>query len=216
MKEFTVNPTVNYPRTARSIFSGDAKRLSRTFERIRSDKKLANVVKINEGLNTLYSKRINLDKKDGDGYWEFLQLSEELFVIATDCQYPQTHAETVVGEGLLEFHFKVSGELLMEWDNGRQLSVRGPSLLIWNQPEGHDMREWVRGGAWESSLTLYCKPELFTGRFKNLSKRFPPIIQSFISGSNDRIEFEIIPLNPAIGFSITNLLRSNFSEDIHL
>ena len=216
MKEFTINPDVDYPRIARNILSNDKKLLSVTFERIRSDKNLPNVFKINEGHNTLYSTRINLDEKDGFGYWEFLQLSDDLFVIAVDCQYPQTHTETVLGEGFLEFHFKVSGELLMEWKNGKKLSVRGPSLLIWKQPGGHEITEWTRGGAWESSLTLYCKPKLFTDRFKNLSKNFPPIIKSFICGSNDHIEFEVIPLNPALAFSITNLLRSNFSEDIHL
>ena len=213
---FSVNTDVDYPRTARTVLSGNEKSLSKTFELIRSDKNLSNVITVKDHENTLYSARINLDAQEGIGYWEFLQLTEDLYVIATDCQYHKTHAETVLGEDFLEFHFKVSGELLMELGEGSKLSIRGPSLLIWKQPVGCNIREWIKGGARESSLTLYSKPSLFTKRLGMTPGQLPRIVESFISGENKTIEYEVIPLNPALGFSITNLLRSDFTGNFHL
>ena len=216
VNEFSVNTAVDYPRTARTVLSGNEKSLSKTFELIRSDKNLSNVVTVKDHENTLYSTRINLDAEEGIGYWEFLHLSEDLYVIATDCQYHKTHAETVLGEDFLEFHFKVSGELLIDLGEESKLSIRGPSLLIWKQPVGANIREWIKGGARESSLTLYCKPSLFTKRLGMTSGQLPRIVESFISGENKTIEYEVIPLNPALGFSITNLLRSDFTGNFHL
>ncbi len=216
MNEFSVNTAVDYPRTARTVLSGNEKSLSKTFELIRSDNKLLTIVKVNDNENTLYSTRINLVAEEGIGYWEFLQLSEDLYVIATDCQYHNTHAETVLGEDFLEFHFKVSGELLMELGEEEKLSIRGPSLLIWKQPAGCNIKEWIKGGTRESSLTLYCKPSLFTTRLGMTPGQLPRIVESFINGENKAIEHEVIPLNPALGFSITNLLRSDFTDNFHL
>ena len=216
MEEFSVNTAVDYPRTARTVLSGNEKSLSKTFEFIRSKQNKSNIVKLKDQQTTLYSARINLDPEEGVGYWEFLQLSDDLYVIATDCQYFKTHAETVIGEDFLEFHFKVSGELLMEITEESKLSIRGPSLLIWKQPTGCNIREWIKGGARESSLTLYCKPNLFIDRLGLKPEQLPRIVESFIKGDNKSIEHEVIPLNPALGFSIINLLRSNFGDSFHL
>ena len=114
MNEFSVNTAVDYPRTARTILGGNERSLSKTFELIVSDNELLDIVKVNDDKDILYCARINLDAEEGTGYWEFLQLSDDLYVITTDFQYHNTHAETVLGEDFLEFHFKVSGELLME------------------------------------------------------------------------------------------------------
>ena len=184
MDEFLVNPAADYPRTARTVLSGNEKSLTKTFERIRSEKDLANVVKITDQQNILYSARINLDVEEGTGYWEFVQLSEELYIIATDCQYFNTHAETILGEDFLEFHFKVSGELLMELSDDLKISIRGPSLLIYKQPKECIVKEWIMGGARESSLTLYCKKSLFTDKLGMSSNQLPGIVESFISGKN--------------------------------
>lgn len=216
MEELLINTAFDYPRTARTVLSGTEKSLTKTFERIRSEKDLANVVKVRDQQDILYSARINLDAEEGTGYWEFIQLSEDLYIIATDCQYFNTHAETVLGEDFLEFHFKVSGELLMELSEDSKISIRGPSLLIYKQPKGSVVKEWIMGGARESSLTLYCKPSLFTERLGMSAAQLPEIVESFVNGKNNSIEYEIIPLNPALGFSITNLLRSNFNDKFHL
>jgi len=216
MDELLVNTSVDYPRTARTVLSGNERSLTKTFERIRTEKDLANVVKVADQQNILYSARVNLDAEEGTGYWEFVQLSEDLYIIATDCQYFSTHAETVLGEDFLEFHFKVSGELLMELSDDLKISIRGPSLLIYKQPKGCVIKEWIIGDTRESSLTLYCKKSLFTDRLGMSPAQLPGIVESFINGKNKSIEYKIIPLNPALGFSITNLLRSNFSDKFHL
>ena len=54
---------------------------------------------------------------------------------------------------------------------------------------------------------------------KNLrldKSQLPRIVRSYIEGKNKNIEYEIIPLNPALAFSITSLLRSPFTDDFHV
>ena len=216
MSNFSVNTAQEYPKTSRTVLSGNNKSLVSTFERIRSDSGDSNVVKVKDEENVLYSARVNLDAEEGSGYWEFIQVSDDLYIIAADYQYIDTRSESVLGEDFLEFHFKVSGELLLEVSDGETLSVRGPSLLIWKQPSGCNIREWMKGGVRESSLTLYCKPRLFTERLGFSPEQLPSIVQSFVEGKNSSIEYDVIPLNPALGFSITNLLRSNMGDKFHL
>ncbi len=208
MREIRINTDKSYSASARTILSGDSKSLDKTFERIRSGKGLPDITRVEDNDNVIYSNRLNLAPQEGSGYWEFTHLSHELYLIATDFQYRETRVETVLGEGFLEFHFKVSGELLLELDAENRLSVRGPSLLIWKQPAGITCKEWIVGGAHESSFTLYCKPGLFLNQLGIDRKRLPGIISSFLDRKNEVIEYEIISLNPAMAFSITDVAQT--------
>lgn len=212
MHSVVVDTGIPYARTARTVLSGSDQSLEKTFELIRSGQGQPGDFKVDENANTLYATRIDLDPQDGLGYWQFLQLSSNLYVIMTNCRYHQTRAESVMGEGFLELHFKVSGELLLELTEKETLSVRGPSLLIWNQPRGCNIREWIKGGARESSLTLYCKPELFTHELGLDARNLPPVIASFLADVGTSIEYDVIPLNPALGFSISNLMRPTLTD----
>ncbi len=216
MQEIRINTEKSYPSSARTLLSGDSNSLVKTFECIRSGKRAPAVTQVEDNDNVIYSSRLPLAPEEGYGYWEFIHLSPDLYLIATDFQYRETRVETVLGEGFLEFHFKVTGELLLELDAENRLSVRGPSLLIWNQPPGLSCKEWIVGGAHESSFTLYCKPALFLRQLGIDRKVMPGIISAFLDGKNDRIEYEIINLNPALAFSITSFLRSDFTSRFHL
>ena len=216
MQEIRLNTDAIYPSSARTVLSGDSKSLAKTFERIRSGMGIPGITRVEDNDNVIYSNRINLAPEEGSGYWEFIRLSNDLYLIATDFQYRETRVEIILGEGFLEFHFKVSGELLLELDSEKKLSVRGPSLLIWHQPPGITCKEWLVGGAHESSFTLYCKPDLFLNQLGIDRRRLPEIINSFLDRKNQAAEYEIINLNPAMAFSITSFLRSGFTSRFHL
>lgn len=216
MQEIRLNTDISYSSSARTALSGDSKSLVKTFDHIRSGQDLPGIVRVEDHDNLICSRRITLEPEEGSGYWEFIHLSPELYLIATDFQYRETRVETVKGEGLLDLHFKVSGELLLELDPENKLSVRGPSLLIWNQPAGATCKEWIVGGAHESSFTLYCRPGLFLNQLGIDRNRLPGIINSFLDGKNKTTEYEIINLNPAMAFSITSFLRSGFTDKFHL
>ena len=76
VNEFSVNTAVDYPRTARTVLSGNERSLSKTFELIFYDNELLDIVKVNDDKDILYCERINLDAEEGTGYWEFLQHRE--------------------------------------------------------------------------------------------------------------------------------------------
>ena len=216
MQEIRLNTDKSYSSSARTVLSGDSKSLVRTFDRIRSGKDLPEIVHLEDHDNLICSRRVTLAPDEGTGYWEFIHLSPDLYLIASDFQYRETRVETFQGEGLLDLHFKVSGELLLELDSGDRLSVRGPSLLIWNQPEGTTCKEWIVGGAHESSFTLYCRPGVFLNQLGMDRNRLPGIVNSFLDGKNQTTEYEVINLNPAMAFSITSFLRSGFTSRFHL
>lgn len=216
MQEIRINTDRSYSSSARTVLSGDSKSLVKTFDRILSGKDLPGIIRVEDNDNEIYSNRINLAPEEGSGYWEFIYLSPDLYLIASDFQYRETRVETIKGEGLLDLHFKVSGELLLELDHENKLSVRGPSLLIWNQPTGAACKEWIVGGAHESSFTLYCRPGVFLTQLGIDRNRLPGIVNSFLDGKNQTTEYEVVNLNPAMAFSITSFLRSGFTSRFHL
>src|SRR5229473_7289716 len=59
----------------------------------------------------LQGARIDIERTHGHGTWEFYRLDQGLYLVAADGIYDAPRVENVPGEGLVEFHLRLSGVL---------------------------------------------------------------------------------------------------------
>jgi len=106
----------------------------------------------------LQGTRLEIDRDHGQGRWEFYRLDQDLYVVVADGVYHLPRIEKVPGEGLVEFHLRLSGILELTLPpSGQRILVTGPTLLILYQPQGIDILERVRPKVRETGVSLYCR-----------------------------------------------------------
>jgi AraC-like DNA-binding protein len=108
----------------------------------------------------LQGTRLHIDRDQGHGMWEFYRLDQDFYVVAADGVYHLPRIETVPGEGLIEFHLRLSGMLEITLPGcGQPVLVTGPTLLVLYQPPGVDISERVKPKLRETGVSLYCRPQ---------------------------------------------------------
>jgi len=138
---------------------------------------------------------MTLDPSEGEGHWDFYQLGDDIYVVVCEFTYLQSHSERIPGEGLLEFHISLSGSLDLELNRPEPLHVDGPSLLIWNQPEGFDSEVSCAQGAHEKAMSLYCKPSFIRESIIVDSSNTPELLNRLLSDDQESISFSKVPLS---------------------
>ncbi len=144
---------------ADTLFLGEA------FAQLEESSRATALATLRRGDFTLASARYALSPEDGEGHWELIRLAQDLFVIIVNADYKQGAEIDVIGEDLIEFHFRLSGSFrILEQDNA--FDIGKGQLLIWRQPEGAETREQLFGDSErESSVTIYCRPSFLERSF---------------------------------------------------
>lgn len=91
--------------------------------------------------------------------WELMRLSDDLFVRLSNTACEKSAVFPISGEGLIEFHFRLSGRLSLSEDANPALQVDRGSFLIWRQPVGRDVTGRLDTNEREASMTIYLRPE---------------------------------------------------------
>src|ERR1700722_4827037 len=82
----------------------------------------------------LLGARVSLTPQEGEGYWELTRIRDDLYVIIENFAYRDPRLEIVPGDGLVQFNFKISGDLTIAVTRTEPLRFNRPSLLVWSQP----------------------------------------------------------------------------------
>ncbi len=61
----------------------------------------------------LIGARIDFPPKEGDGYWELTRIGEDVYVVVANVSYKSSRRELVPGDGMIQFYFKLSGDLTL-------------------------------------------------------------------------------------------------------
>lgn len=105
----------------------------------------------------LQGTRLRIERAQGSGTWDLYRLDQDLYVVAADGIYEAERLETVPGEGLVEFHLRLTGTLEMTLPRSSSpLTVTGPQLLMMYQAPGIDVSERVMPRVRDSGVSLYC------------------------------------------------------------
>src|SRR5882724_8644120 len=112
----------------------DTKSIKEMFRSIGSSPKYTHVCENRE--RRLLAARLEMDKSDGEGYWDLLQIAQSIYLVIGNVVYGDTVLLSVHSDGLLSFHVRLSGEVTVIVSRTSSVRVGGPSLLVWHQPEG--------------------------------------------------------------------------------
>jgi len=162
--------------------------------------------------------RMTVDRDDASGTCEFVSLEPGLFLLTLDVALPQGMALNLVGEDLIEFHYRVSGSISLQGNWGDVIQDR-PSMLLWHQPQGHD-DVWEELGSAdmkrEVSATLYCKPEWLGRLIGYESALLPDDLRRILNRQSTLPTHRVLPHLPETSSIIHAILNDKESGPLRL
>lgn len=108
---------------------------------------------------------VDLPEDEGRGYWRFLSLADDVFVVITDCDYAVPRRERVVAEGLVEFHFLLEAPVELSLPKEAEGTVpAGVTLLACQQAQGLNYEVACQPGSFRM-VSLYATPKALEESF---------------------------------------------------
>lgn len=118
---------------------------------------------VNTRWNTAWT-RVDLPPDEGSGCWQLLSISDEIYMIVTDCNYSATRFETVPSEGLVEFHYVLEGPVELDLPRPRDVTLGATSVMACHQAPGVSYDVCCLPGTFRM-ISLYVQPALLTDSF---------------------------------------------------
>lgn len=165
----------------------------------------------------LQGTRLIIDRTQGDASWELYRLDKELYVVAADGLYNTARVETVPGEGLVEFHLRLSGILEMTLpDRSQPVVVAGPRLLMMYQPPQVNVSERVVPKLRDTGISLYCRPEFLEELTRRNGITHWQFLDEIQAHGTHSVCYRLAELSPMLLYIGTSLLNSPYRRGIKL
>jgi len=169
-----------------------------------------------QGRRTLVGARIPLHPRDGVGHWEFTRIGAGVFVIVANCAYNLARMELVPGDDLIQFYFKLSGDLTLELAAAPPLRINRPSLLLYRQPRGVDIEEWTPASAKERCVAISMERNELIEEFFSSTGELPSILEAFIKGEVPDIQYQQVALSTQMFDLATRLIDNPYRGSLGL
>lgn len=159
----------------------------------------------------LLGARVNLTPQEGQGYWELTRIRDDLYVIIENFAYKDPRLEFVPGDGLVQFNFKISGDMTIAVTHTEPLRFNRPSLLVWSQPPGMDTSEWTAPRAHERNVAISMRPQFLLDHFLATTIEVPERLLPFVSDQRYKIDHCQMPLSAQMCDSVMRLINNPFT-----
>lgn len=143
----------------------------------------------------LLGARIVFPPEEGEGHWELTRIGDDVYVVVANVSYKSSRRELVPGDGMIQFYFKLSGDLTLAVSQTEPLRLNRPSLLVYFQPVGFDMQEWSAPRVRERSVTINVRTDYLVENFMNSPQEAPPQLSALLGGSPREFNYCQLPLN---------------------
>jgi AraC-like DNA-binding protein len=160
--------------------------------------------------------RVSLPPEEGDGYFELTQIRDDIYVVVQNFAYKDLRIEFVPGDGLIQFNFKVSGDMTLDMSRPQPLRFNRPSLLIWQQPQGVDMEEWTAPSAHERNVAISVTPKFLNELMRTSVATVPDELESFVASDLSQINYCQVPLTAQMCDAVTKILENPYSGTMAL
>jgi AraC-like DNA-binding protein len=198
----------------RTVFAGPGRTLSDAFANLELSSQVEQVIRHTE--RDLVAARISLTPEEGEGYWQLTRIRDDFYVVLWNFLYKNPRFEIVPGDGLIQFSFKISGDMTLAVSRTEPLRFNRPSLLVWAQPTGINIDEWTAPRAHERMISISVRPEFLVDHFMTSAVEMPPQLQAFISNPRGSFGYCLLPLTAEM-FGVANkLINSPFSGKLAL
>src|SRR6266853_44487 len=115
----------------RTILAGPGHTLGDVFANLELAPQVERVVR--HAKRDLLGARVTLAPGEGEGYWELTRIRHDFYVVVWNFVYKNPRFELVPGDGLIQFNFRVTGDLTLAVSRAQPLRFNRPSLLVWAQ-----------------------------------------------------------------------------------
>jgi AraC-like DNA-binding protein len=136
------------------------------------------------------------------------QIGDDIYVIVENFAYKDPRVELIPGDGLIQFYFKLSGDLTMGVSRTEPLRLNRPSLLVYKQPAGLDVQEWTAPRARERCVAITLHPEFLIEHFLAPIVDAPPQLSALVSGTPGQLQYYQLPLSSQM-FELASRLIDN-------
>lgn len=164
----------------------------------------------------LLAARIVFPPEEGEGYWEMTQIGDDVYVVVANVSYRSSRRELVPGDGMIQFYFKLSGDLTLGVGQTEPLRLNRPSLLVYFQPVGFDMQEWSAPSIRERSVTINVRAEYLIENFMTSLGHAPPQLSPLLTGSPRQFNYCQLPLSSRMFDLAARLVESVYTGALAL
>jgi AraC-like DNA-binding protein len=190
----------------RAVLAGPGHTLAEAFEKLERDPRVERFLRHPQ--LDMFGARVSLEPGEGEGYWELTRIRDEIIIITQNFSYRDPRLEIVPGDGLVQFNFRLSGDLTIAVKRGAPLRFNRPSLLVWNQQRGSEVSEWTAPSAHERAVSISTTPEFLVENFLPANAAVPEQLQAFVAGGSRQINHCQLPLSARM-FELANHIVNN-------
>ena len=190
----------------RTIFASPGRLLAEAFANLERSPQVERVVR--HAKRDLVAARVCLTPEEGNGYWELTRIRQDFYVVVWNFAYKNPRFELVPGDGLVQFNFRVTGDLTLAVSRAQPLRFNHPSLLVWAQSPGVEVPEWTAPNARERLVAISIRPDFLVEHLVTSIADIPPPLQVFVSNPSGKLNYCQLPLTAQM-FEIANRLIDN-------
>ncbi len=209
-----VDPAHNGKGLFRSLIAGEGRTIAEAFAYLAERSTVAQVSR--HPRRALLGARIALAPEEGEGFWDFTQIGDDVYIVAGRFAYKDPRVEFVAGDGLLQFYFTLTGDLTMAISRTERYRINRPSLFVYSQPKGIVIKEWTPAGAHERFVAIVLSPQFLVDHFFGSASEAPLLLQAFIAGTLKKFEYFQLPLNAQMFEIATKLVDNSYTGVVGL
>ncbi|MFM2281560.1 MAG: hypothetical protein RLZZ444_3791 [Pseudomonadota bacterium] len=146
----------------RGVLCGRGSCIRDVFEKLAVDPK-GRPRQVNTRWNISYT-RVDLPPEEGSGCWKLFAISDEIYLIVTDCNYYTPRLENVPAEGLVEFHYVLEGPVELELPRPGDMNLSATTMMACHQAPGVSYDVACLPGRFRM-ISLYAQPTLLIDSF---------------------------------------------------
>jgi AraC-like DNA-binding protein len=164
----------------------------------------------------LLGTRIDLRPEEGEGYYDLTRIGRDVYVVVLNFTYKDPRIELIPGDGLIQFYFKLSGDLTLGVSRTEPLRLNRPSLLVYNHPNGVDIDEWMAPSARERSVALTLRASYLVDHFLDPNALTSPRLRALATGKPAQFEYVQLPLTAQMFELATKVVDNPYSGPLRL
>ena len=199
----------------RTSLAGPGHTLMDVFSRLEHGKAITNV-RTHAGRD-LFGARVALGTDEGEGYLDFTRIRDDIFLVIENFSYNDSRFEISPSDDLVQFYFKLSGDLTMDVSKDKRLHLSRPSLLISHLPQGAQFTQSLAPRAHERSVALNVRPSFLADTFLLPDANEPNRLDSlFRNPASSSIQHCLLPLTAEMFALATKLVDQKLEGPLGL
>jgi len=119
------------------------------------------------GSSDVIHAEVSLTRSEGQGYFRLTRIGRELMVIVDDYSLSKPRIDRIHDGGLVEFDFRLSGDVTRARAHSHALHINRPGLFVIADPQNSVSERLTASSSCERGITLVVTPRFLEYEFLN-------------------------------------------------